>query len=70
MRGFSSISDSDSGFEGDSHGGNLETKIKQLDFDKEYDMIQQIGEGWFSRVYLTEHRHTREEVLVLVQCTF
>ena len=25
-------------------------------------MVKKIGEGWFSRVYLTEHRKTRQEV--------
>jgi serine/threonine protein kinase len=35
-----------------------------VDFDKEYDIIQKIGEGWFSRVYLTEHRGTREEIVL------
>ena len=34
----------------------------QVDLDSEYDVVQKIGEGWFSRVYLTEHRATREEV--------
>ena len=33
-----------------------------MDLDSEYDVVQKIGEGWFSRVYLTEHRATREEV--------
>ena len=27
-------------------------------------MIQKIGEGWFSRVYLTEHRQTHQEVVL------
>ena len=36
--------------------------IIQVDLDSEYDVVQKIGEGWFSRVYLTEHRATREEV--------
>ena len=31
-------------------------------FEEEYDVIKKIGEGWFSRVYLTEHRKTRQEV--------
>jgi serine/threonine-protein kinase SBK len=26
--------------------------------------VQLIGEGWFSRVYLAEHRHTRDEVVL------
>ena len=34
----------------------------QKDFEEEYDVIKKIGEGWFSRVYLTEHRKTRQEV--------
>ena len=34
----------------------------QNDFETEYDVVKKIGEGWFSRVYLTEHRKTRQEV--------
>ena len=34
----------------------------QVDIQREYDLVQLIGEGWFSRVYLAEHRGTREEV--------
>ena len=36
----------------------------KVDFDAEYDIVQKIGEGWFSRVYLTEHRQTREEIVL------
>ena len=36
----------------------------QVDFDREYDIVQKIGEGWFSRVYLTEHRDSREELVL------
>lgn len=39
-------------------------KIKEVDFEKEYDIVQKIGEGWFSRVYLTETRATREEIVL------
>ena len=38
----------------------------QLDLDEEYDIVQKIGEGWFSRVYLTEHRQTRQELVLKV----
>jgi len=61
LRGFSCKSDSDSGFDGDSVG---EIKIKQVNIHAEYDLVQLIGEGWFSRVYLAEHRHTRDEVVL------
>ena len=36
--------------------------LLQKNFEEEYDVIKKIGEGWFSRVYLTEHRKTRQEV--------
>ena len=36
----------------------------QVDIHAEYDLVQLIGEGWFSRVYLAEHRHTRDEVVL------
>ncbi len=36
----------------------------QIDFERDYDIVQKVGEGWFSRVYLTEHRHTREELVL------
>lgn len=43
--------------------------MKQVDFEREYDVIQKIGEGWFSKVYLAEHRQTRlEVVLKAVDC--
>merc|ERR1719347_910285 len=61
LRGFSCKSDSDSGFDGDSVG---EIKIKQVNIHAEYVLVQLIGEGWFSRVYLAEHRHTRDEVVL------
>ena len=34
----------------------------QSEFEDEYDVVKKIGEGWFSKVYLTEHRKTRQEV--------
>jgi hypothetical protein len=34
----------------------------QVDIQREYDLVQLIGEGWCSRVYLAERRSTREEV--------
>lgn len=69
LRGFSAKSDSDSGIEGDRgiEGDSnhwVEIKIKQVDLRREYDVIQLIGEGWFSRVYLAEHRTTRDEVVL------
>ena len=37
-----------------------------MDIQKEYDLVQLIGEGWFSRVYLAERRSTREEVIIMM----
>ena len=37
----------------------------QVDIQREYDLVQLIGEGWFSRVYLAERRSTREEVAII-----
>jgi len=62
-RGISARSDSDSGIEaGDTN--SCDGKIKQVDIQREYDLVQLIGEGWFSRVYLAERRSTREEVVL------
>ena len=36
----------------------------QADFEEQYDIVQKIGEGWFSRVYLTEHRRTHQEMVL------
>ena len=36
----------------------------QVDIHAEYDLVQLIGEGWFSRVYLAEHRTSRDEVVI------
>ena len=36
----------------------------QVDIHSEYDLVQLIGEGWYSRVYLAEHRTTRDEVVL------
>ena len=36
----------------------------QREFEEEYDVIKKIGEGWFSRIYLAEHRKTRQEVIL------
>jgi len=62
LRGFSVKSDSDSGIDGDSLVGEI--KIKQVDIHAEYDLVQLIGEGWYSRVYLAEQRTTRDEVVL------
>ena len=35
-----------------------------MDIHSEYDLVQLIGEGWYSRVYLAEHRTTRDEVVL------
>ena len=37
-----------------------------MDIQREYDLVQLIGEGWFSRVYLAERRSTREEVIIMI----
>ena len=39
----------------------------QVDIQREYDLVQLIGEGWFSRVYLAERRSTREEVSIIIK---
>lgn len=41
-------------------------QITQSKFEEEYDIVQKIGEGWFSRVYLTEHRATHQELVLKV----
>ena len=38
--------------------------LLQAEFEEEYDIVQKIGEGWYSRVYLTEHRATRHEFVL------
>ena len=38
-----------------------------MDIQREYDLVQLIGEGWFSRVYLAERRSTREEVIIMIR---
>ena len=38
--------------------------LLQTEFEEEYDIVQKIGEGWYSRVYLTEHRATRHEFVL------
>jgi len=38
--------------------------MTQADFEEQYDIVQKIGEGWFSRVYLTEHRRTHQEMVL------
>ena len=40
--------------------------FSQVDIQREYDLVQLIGEGWFSRVYLAERRSTREEVSIIM----
>ena len=36
----------------------------QGEFEEQYDIVQKIGEGWYSRVYLTEHRSTHHELVL------
>lgn len=38
--------------------------VFQVDIHADYDLVQLIGEGWYSRVYLAEHRTTRDEVVL------
>ncbi|XP_023329581.1 serine/threonine-protein kinase SBK1-like [Eurytemora carolleeae] len=55
-------SDSDSGY-GDINAV-AENKIKQIDIESEYDLIQLLSEGWISKLYLAENRLSREEVVL------
>ena len=55
--------DSDDNQENDDHENeSFIGSNSQVDIQREYDLVQLIGEGWFSRVYLAERRSTREEV--------
>jgi len=45
------------------NGGNAVENV-QVDVAKEYDVLQTLGEGWFAKVLLTEHRRTRAEVVL------
>ena len=36
----------------------------QVNLVEEYDILQTVGEGWFAKVLLTEHRRTRAEVVL------
>merc|ERR1719479_594091 len=40
--------------------------MTQAEFEEQYDIVQKIGEGWYSRVYLTEHRATHHELVFKV----
>jgi len=57
-----SKSDSDSGYGEFTSSG--EPRIKQVDIESEYDLIQLIGEGWISKVYLAENRSSRGELVL------
>lgn len=37
---------------------------RQVDLLREYDVLQTLGQGWFAKVLLTEHRRTRAEVVL------
>ncbi|CAG0903467.1 unnamed protein product [Darwinula stevensoni] len=41
-----------------------EGKDLRVDVDKEYEAIQELGEGWFAKVILVEHRKTGTEVVL------
>jgi serine/threonine-protein kinase SBK len=40
------------------------TLIGQVNLVEEYDILQTVGEGWFAKVLLAEHRRTRAEVVL------
>ena len=40
------------------------TLIGQVNLTEEYDILQTVGEGWFAKVLLAEHRRTRAEVVL------
>lgn len=35
-----------------------------MNLSEEYDVLQTVGEGWFAKVLLAEHRRTRVEVVL------
>ncbi|CAB4060755.1 SBK [Lepeophtheirus salmonis] len=55
--------DLDSSLGSSQHEDALIRQVK-VDFDKEFDILQKIGEGWFSRVYLSEYTPTGEELVI------
>ncbi|KAK2716669.1 serine/threonine-protein kinase meng-po-like [Artemia franciscana] len=41
-----------------------EFPLRQVELEDEYDVIQTIGAGWFAKVYLSEHKKTRQEIVL------
>lgn len=41
-----------------------EFPLPKVDLFSEYDVLQTLGQGWFAKVLLTEHRRTRAEVVL------
>jgi serine/threonine-protein kinase SBK len=35
-----------------------------LSLEKEFDVLQEVGEGWFAKVFLVEHRESRTELVL------
>jgi serine/threonine-protein kinase SBK len=38
--------------------------ISQLNLEKEFDVLQEVGEGWFAKIFLVEHRESRSELVL------
>lgn len=36
----------------------------QISLPNEFDILQQIGEGWFAKIFLVEHRKTQSEIIL------
>ncbi|ODN06365.1 Serine/threonine-protein kinase SBK1 [Orchesella cincta] len=35
-----------------------------VDLEREFDLLQEVGEGWYAKVFLVEHRKTRSEIVL------
>lgn len=48
------------------HGGASRTNyfLKQVNLIDEFDILQIVGEGWFGKILLTEHRSTQTEMVL------
>ena len=36
----------------------------QISLENEFDVLQEVGEGWFAKVFLVEHRKSRSELVL------